>query len=326
MLCEFQIQDGVYYYTADTEYEMTGVAPTNQLGYIYKCATAVQRFESPDGQFNYWSILPRPTPPTNWMSKGPAFYAFAVPSPHTVPVFSFTGMVGTGSTTSSEQDQILDVVFGHQPNGWTQEQGIMQSVAFWAYPPTIAPIGSGPLQHWQTSNPTRNFFTVSPSADGMFAPNSSWILCDTFANVIPVPAQATGSQAPFYAPPMTLNSLYGIVPQTEGATSRNLRDADAYISLEAKWWGVNVYLSHQATSDASNGLSVAGALSAAIAVTSIPSGIAAAIMGLVSAALWGLASTVSVIDRGNGIRLSLPWTDLLSYSAFVPPVIIPWPQ
>jgi hypothetical protein len=98
-----------------------------------------------------------------------------------------------------------------------------------------------------------------------------------------------------------------------------------HVTVNARPWGVVIELNSQATSDLSNGANavagIAAMITAACAGTgNVPCGV---IAGIISGYLWTMASVISLMNRGNGVYLTIPWTSLLP---MMPPVIIPTPR
>lgn len=107
-----------------------------------------------------------------------------------------------------------------------------------------------------------------------------------------------------------------------------MRDV-SYITCDAHWYGLRFSLSHQAASDVNNGLNIAAGLTAAVAAgTAIPAAPAAAVVGIVSGFLWAFGATVSLMDRGNGVLLYVPWTSIVSLSPTLVYryLVIPYPR
>lgn len=125
--------------------------------------------------------------------------------------------------------------------------------------------------------------------------------------------------------PMSQHLRTAIAGQVAGAQSwsRGLEapTADVY----ARPWGVVIALNSQATSDLANGANavagVAAIVTAACGATSnVP---CAAVAGIISGYLWAMASVISLMNRGNGVYLTIPWTSLLPA---MPKVVIPTPR
>jgi hypothetical protein len=106
-----------------------------------------------------------------------------------------------------------------------------------------------------------------------------------------------------------------------------------YVSAKASWYGLTLVLSSQAVQDVSNGTNIAAALSSAVSLVASSSSTliffppASAIVAGISAYLWGLASVIGLADRGNGVKLLIPWT---SFGSFPPygtrGLVIPYPN
>jgi outer membrane lipoprotein SlyB len=84
-------------------------------------------------------------------------------------------------------------------------------------------------------------------------------------------------------------------------------------------------LAPQATSDLSNGANAVAGVGAIIAAacgasSNVP---CAAVAGIISGYLWAMASVISLMNRGNGVYLTIPWT---SFLPLMPKIVIPTPR
>lgn len=91
-----------------------------------------------------------------------------------------------------------------------------------------------------------------------------------------------------------------------------------YLSADASWYGLTVHMSSQAVSDASNVFEMIAPLNYAVALAIgqykatllvlFPNPELVLILEALIVYLWGLSSLMSLMDRGNGIDLVIPWT------------------
>lgn len=51
-----------------------------------------------------------------------------------------------------------------------------------------------------------------------------------------------------------------------------------------------------------------------------------AVAGILSGYLWAMASVVSLMNRGNGVYLTIPWTTFLPPPLATPGLVIPTPR
>lgn len=118
------------------------------------------------------------------------------------------------------------------------------------------------------------------------------------------------------------NALTGQV-STGQSWSRGLEAASADVHAEV--YGVVIDLNAQATSDLNNAANgVAGVLaviSAACGGTgNVP---CSAIAGILAGYLAIMSSVIGLMNRGNGVRLTIPWT---SFLPLMPSIVIPTPR
>lgn len=104
-----------------------------------------------------------------------------------------------------------------------------------------------------------------------------------------------------------LSALQGPIMARAKAT-----DDTPYVQVEARPWGVVFTLSDQAVSDLSGGISIAAAITAAAAAAGGVPGVAVAI---VSAFISVSVGILNLVNRGNGVYLTIPWSSF-----------IPWPN
>lgn len=101
-----------------------------------------------------------------------------------------------------------------------------------------------------------------------------------------------------------------------------LLTADNYITCDARPWGLVFTLSNQAVSDLAAGYGIAAGIAAAAAAVLGGAGqpAPAAVAALVSAFLAISAGVVTLMNRGKGVYLTVPWT---SFSPLPPPLGTP---
>lgn len=121
------------------------------------------------------------------------------------------------------------------------------------------------------------------------------------------------------------NTLTGPVAQTQG-WARGLEAPSA--SVYARPWGVVIELNSQAASDLANGANAVAGVLAMVAAACGGSGAVpcAAVTGVISGYLWAMASVVSLMNRGNGVYLTIPWTTFLPPPLGTPGIVIPTPR
>ncbi|MBX3160366.1 MAG: hypothetical protein KF773_30660 [Deltaproteobacteria bacterium] len=124
---------------------------------------------------------------------------------------------------------------------------------------------------------------------------------------------------------MTTHLRAALAPPVAAAQgwSRGLEAPSA--EVHARPWGVVVELNSQATSDLANGANaVAGVLAIVTAACGGSGAIPCAVIaGVLSGYLWAMASVISLMNRGNGVVLTIPWIGLLPGAL---PVVIPTPR
>lgn len=118
------------------------------------------------------------------------------------------------------------------------------------------------------------------------------------------------------------NALTGQV-STGQSWSRGLEAPT--VDVHAEVYGVVIELNAQATSDlnnAANGVAgILGMVAAACGGTgNVPCGVVA---GILAGYLAVMSSVVGLMNRGNGVRLTIPWT---SFLPLMPPIVIPTPR
>lgn len=80
------------------------------------------------------------------------------------------------------------------------------------------------------------------------------------------------------------------------------------VQVISHWWGFQLVLSNQLTSDLANGTEAAAALSAAIAAVQPE---LAPLAGLIAAALCGMGAVIGLANQGYGVHFDLYWAELL---------------
>lgn len=117
--------------------------------------------------------------------------------------------------------------------------------------------------------------------------------------------------------------ISGAVSRTQGWA----RGLSAAVEINARPWGVVISLDSQTTSDLTNGTQAVAGVLAMIATVCSASGAApcAVVTGVLSGYLWAMASVVALMNRGNGVHLTIPWTSFLPPPAGAP-VVIPTPR
>jgi hypothetical protein len=107
------------------------------------------------------------------------------------------------------------------------------------------------------------------------------------------------------------------------AWSRGLEapTADVY----ARPWGVVIELNSQAVTDLTNGANgIAGVLAIVAAACGASGAVpCAAVAGILGGALAVMSSVVALMNRGNGVVLTIPWTSFLPLTV---PVVVPTPR
>jgi hypothetical protein len=99
------------------------------------------------------------------------------------------------------------------------------------------------------------------------------------------------------------------------------------VEVYARPWGVVIALNSQATTDLANGSNaIAGVLAMVTAVCGASGNVpCAAVTGIIGGYLWAMASVISLMNRGNGVYLTIPWTSFLPPPLGVP-LVIPTPR
>lgn len=89
-----------------------------------------------------------------------------------------------------------------------------------------------------------------------------------------------------------------------------IRAFAAEVTAEARWYGIVVSLNQEATQELVN----AGALTAAVingVAAAFPEPRAKIVLAVLGASIAIIVAALRVIDRGNGVDLTIPWTALL---------------
>lgn len=107
-----------------------------------------------------------------------------------------------------------------------------------------------------------------------------------------------------------------------GATAAAAASSSGGVSVSAHWWGFQLTLSSQLTSDLVNGTEAAAALSAAIAAVQPE---LAPVAGVIAAALCGMGAVIGLANQGNGVHFDLNWAELAIPLA-LPAALIPLPN
>jgi hypothetical protein len=295
--------DGIHhFYTADPELEtLADWAYTSTLGYIYKGPMAVYRWWSSTAGYHFYSTAPNAAGGEGLVAEGKKFYAFVTPIPGTLPLFSYR----------APQDQYLDNVRELARPGWNCDS----DPAFYVFPEDSDVADTVPLQHYEAA--TTNFYTANPAEELL----GDYTYSHDVGQVYQVPANGQ-------PPTITLSIVTGTLPGSEQRSLRDVRDV-SYITCDAHWYGLRVSLSHQAASDVNNGLNIAAGITAAVAAgTSISGPAIPVVVGIVSGFLWAFGATVSLMDRGKGVLLYVPWTSIVSLSPTLVYryLVIPYPR
>ena len=108
------------------------------------------------------------------------------------------------------------------------------------------------------------------------------------------------------------------VAQSAGWT-RGLEDPE--VNVEARWYGVVISLNHQATTDLCSAMATTTAIISAI-TAAFPDWRGKAILAVIGACIGIMAGIIRLMDRGNGVNLTIPWTAL----TILGPKMIPTPR
>jgi hypothetical protein len=272
-----------HYYTAAPELDsLAGWTYTGDVGYVFKPLVPVYRWWDTAG-YHYFSTNANASAGDGLFVEGRKFYAFGTPIPGTIPVYSYL----------SPNDQYLDTARELPDVGWVADP----NPAFYALPPESTVPGTVPLQHYESS--TSNFYTADPGSEVLWG----YTYCHDVALVFPVGANGL---APDITLPIPTDSQ-------ASAMARAVRDLAAYVAAEALWQGVVVTLSSQAVNDVGTGLNISAAV--VTATQGLAGGTGAAVADVVTRFLWTSGSTLSGIDQGNGVYLTVPWNALDSSNA-----------
>jgi hypothetical protein len=122
--------------------------------------------------------------------------------------------------------------------------------------------------------------------------------------------------------------LRGAISGPAATTAGWARGLSAAIEVNARPWGVVISLDSQTTSDLANGTNVVAGILTAIAGVCTATGNVpcAAVSAILSGYLWAMASLISLMNRGNGVYLTIPWTSFLPAPFGTPGLVIPTPR
>ena len=91
-----------------------------------------------------------------------------------------------------------------------------------------------------------------------------------------------------------------------------LTETPADFTFSANGWGVVLTCNETATQKIENGLNVVAAISAAVAASAayLSAAEISFIAACFSAFCWGYASTIGLVDQGNGVYLTITWIQI----------------